>query len=298
MRQLKIQKQITLRDSDTFSRYLTEVNSIPMISPEKELELARKIKQGDLNALEELVRANLRFVISVAKQYNNQGLNLQDLINEGNLGLIRAAEKFDDTRGFKFISYAVWWIRQSIMQALAESGRQIRIPLNKVAMLNKVRKARVQLEQVLQREPTIEEMVHFLEEEEKDKPKRIGFSKEKVEQIINSSNKLTSLDAPIGHESETSSIIDLIPGEIGSGVDGAILRNDLQIELKRVIDLLSEKEKNILIFYYGLFGKKQLGLEEIGNYFGLTRERVRQIKEMAIKKIRRKAGRTRLIEYF
>lgn len=300
MRQLKITQQITKRDSETFTKYLNEVSSIPMLTPDEELELAQKIKKGDKNALEKLVKSNLRFVISVAKQYSNQGLTLQDLINEGNIGLIKAAERFDETRGFKFISYAVWWIRQSIMQAICENGRQIRMPLNKISAITKINQAKSELEQILQREATSDEISDFLMDIEGDKetggdPGK--FTSLKIEELLKSSNKVTHLDAPISNESDAGNMLELIIGENEEDVNSNLKKMDLQIELQRVIKNLKPRERDVLIYYYGLFNNKALSLDEIARNFGLTRERVRQIKESAIRRLRFKSRKTKLIEY-
>lgn len=300
MKQLKITKQITNREDISFNKYLTEVNSIgDIITVEEEIELTKRIKQGDIDARNKLCKANLRFVISVAKQYNGHA-PLPDLVNEGNIGLIKAAEKFDETKGFKFISYAVWWIRQAIMQFLAENGRLVRLPLNKIGTVNKVKQAISDLEQILERQPNIEEIYEYLTDIEIDKgskgePSR--FREDKINELMAISHQPTSLDAPMTTDNESGSLIDVIAGDNNYNADSAIENSDLQIELMRVINTLKQREQEILIHYYGLFGKKQMSLEEIGSMFDLTRERVRQIKEQALRRMKIKSRRTRLVEY-
>lgn len=300
MRQLKITKQITNREDLSFNKYLTEVNSIgDMITPEEEIELTKRIKQGDIDARNKLCKANLRFVISVAKQYSGHA-PLPDLVNEGNIGLIKAAEKFDETKGFKFISYAVWWIRQAIMQFLAENGRLVRLPLNKIGTVNKVKQAVSDLEQILERQPSVEEISDYLtdiELEKGSKGEASKFSEDKLNELMASSHRPASLDAPMTTDNESGSLIDVIAGDNNYNADSAIENNDLQIELMRVINTLKQREQEILIHYYGLFGKKQMSLEEIGSMFELTRERVRQIKEQALRRMKVSSRRTRLVEY-
>lgn len=301
MRQLKITKQITNRDSHAFNKYLTEVNSIgDIISPAEEIELTRRIKEGDISARNKLCVANLRFVISVAKQYCNRQSPLDDLINEGNIGLIKAAEKFDETRGFKFISYAVWWIRQSIMQYLAESGRPIRLPLNKIGMVNKINQAKIELEQIYERQPSVEELSEYLIDLEikKGSSGEPGkYTEDKIVIMIGSSSHLTSLDAPLGNGDEAGSLIDVLE----SGSDYSVTKNtddsDLKIELSRAISTLKDRDKQILTLHFGLFGNEALSLEEIGEKFDLTRERVRQIKESGLRRLKSRARRTTLKEY-
>jgi len=300
MRQLKINQQITNRDSQTFTKYLHEVSLIPMLTTEEEIQLAKEIRLGNKKALTKLVSSNLRFVISVAKQYNNQGLTIQDLVNEGNIGLIKAAERFDETRGFKFISYAVWWVRQAIMQAIAENGRQIRIPLNKVGMINKIKSAKSELEQGLQREATTYELSNYIMNQEEKKGAKGDaekFSEEKVRELLETASNIVSLDAPTNNEENPVSISELIPGETEFDVEKTLKSKDLKIELERMIVTLKPRERDVLILFYGLFGNKQMSLEEIGKTFELTRERVRQIKENAIRRIRNRAHKTKLREY-
>ena len=276
MRQLKITKQVTNRDTLSLDMYLREIGKCELISAEKEVELAKRNKKGDRIALEILIKSNLRFVVSVSKQYQNQGLSLPDLINDGNLGLIKAAERFDETRGFKFISYAVWWIRQSILQALAEQARIIRLPLNKIGSINKINKAFNKLEQEFQREPTVEEVAELME----SKP-------EIVENSLNFSNVHVSLDAPLRDE-EANSLYDVMLNGDSLNPEDGLMDNSLRQEIERSLATLGDRESEILRFYFGLNGYQTHTLEEIGDEFGLTRERVRQIKEKAIKKLKNK----------
>ncbi len=274
MRQLKIVKSITNRESASLDKYLQEIGREDLITVEEEVELAQRIKKGDRIALEKLTRANLRFVVSVAKQYQNQGLSLPDLINEGNLGLIKAAEKFDETRGFKFISYAVWWIRQSILQALAEQSRIVRLPLNQVGSLNKINKALSKFEQENERRPSPEELA-----EELDIPV------EKIAESIKVSGRHISVDAPFV-EGEDNSLLDVLVNDDSPVADRTLLNESLAIEINRALStLLSEREKDIIISFFGI-SCQEMTLEEIGEKFGLTRERVRQIKEKALRKLK------------
>lgn len=273
MRQLKITKSITNRESASLDKYLQEIAKYDLISVEEEVELAQRIRQGDKVAEEKLIRANLRFVVSVAKQYQNQGLSLPDLINEGNLGLIKAAKKFDETRGFKFISYAVWWIRQSIMQAVNEQSRIVRLPLNQVSTLSKYKKAIAEFEQEYERQPTPEELAEILD-----------LPLEKVMETIKVSNKNISVDAPF-QEGEDGSLLDVLENHDSPRVDKGLISESLSTEINRAFATLSEREREILRYSFGI-GTQELTLEEIGAKFGLTRERVRQIKEKAIKKLR------------
>lgn len=274
MRQLKISKQVTNRDSLSLDKYLHEISKVELLSPELEVELAKRIKKGDRDALESLIKGNLRFVVSVAKQYQNQGLSLPDLINEGNLGLIKAAERFDETRGFKFISYGVWWIRQSILQALAEQARIVRLPLNKIGSINKINKAFSQLEQEFQREPTQEELADLLET-------RI----ELIESSLGVSSSHMSMDAPLTDD-ENNNLYDVLLNNDSPSPDNELITDSLRKEIERSLATLGEREADILRFYFGLNGIPPFTLEEIGEEFGLTRERVRQIKEKAIKRLK------------
>jgi RNA polymerase primary sigma factor len=286
MRQLKITKSITNRESQSLEKYLQEIGRVELITPEEEVQLAIRIKQGDQKALDRLVAANLRFVVSVAKQYQNQGLTLSDLINEGNLGLIRAAQRFDETRGFKFISYAVWWIRQSILQALAEQSRIVRLPLNKVGLTNKISRAFSQLEQEYEREPTPEELADILEMES-----------EEVAASLNISGRHVSMDAPVA-DGEESSLIDLM---INPNADQANARLDhhesLRMELSRSLNTLTERQKEVLCYFFGIGVDNPLSLEDIGQRFHLTRERVRQIKDKALAKLQ-SASRSKLLKVY
>jgi RNA polymerase primary sigma factor len=274
MRQLKIAKQVTNRETPSLDKYLHEIGKVDLITVEEEVELARKIKLGDDKALDRLVKANLRFVVSVAKQYQNQGLSLPDLINEGNLGLIKAGQRFDETRGFKFISYAVWWIRQSILQALAEQARIVRLPLNKIGSLNKINKTFADLEQKFEREPTILEVSQALELAPND-----------VKEALRTSGRHISMDAPIGQEEDGNLYDVLLNGDTPSP-DKDLLTDSLRREIERVLMTLSPREAIILKLYYGLNGNHPYSLEEIGEELTLTRERVRQIKEKAIKRLK------------
>lgn len=276
MRQLKITKSITNRESASLDKYLQEIGREELISAEEEVELAQKIKKGDQTALERLTKANLRFVVSVAKQYQNQGLTLPDLINEGNIGLIKAAEKFDETRGFKFISYAVWWIRQSILQALAEQSRIIRLPLNQVGSLNRLNKAFSQFEQKYERIPTPQELAKILE-----------LPSDKVTQAIRISGKHISVDAPFV-DGEENSLLDVISNDDSPKADNSLIKESLNQEIERALSTLTVREKDIIKHFFGI-NCLELSLEEIGEKFGLTRERVRQIKEKAIKRLRQKS---------
>jgi RNA polymerase primary sigma factor len=274
MRQLKIAKQVTNRETPSLDKYLHEIGKVDLITVEEEVELARRIKQGDDRALDRLVKANLRFVVSVAKQYQNQGLSLPDLINEGNLGLIKAGQRFDETRGFKFISYAVWWIRQSILQALAEQARIVRLPLNKIGSLNKINKTFADLEQKFEREPTILEVSQALELAPND-----------VKEALRTSGRHISMDAPIGQEEE-GNLYDVLLNSDAPSPDRTLLNDSLRNEIERTLSTLSAREANIIRYYYGLNGNHPHTLEEIGEKFALTRERVRQIKEKAIKRLK------------
>ncbi|MDR3128723.1 MAG: sigma-70 family RNA polymerase sigma factor [Tannerellaceae bacterium] len=273
MRQLKITKSITNRESASLDKYLQEIGREELISVEEEVELAQLIRKGDRNALEKLTRANLRFVVSVAKQYQNQGLSLPDLINEGNLGLIKAAEKFDETRGFKFISYAVWWIRQSILQALAEQSRIVRLPLNQVGSLNKITKAFSRFEQENERRPSPEEL-----------SEQLDMPVEKISDTLKVSGRHISVDAPFV-EGEDNSLLDVLVNDDAPVADTTLLNESLSKEIDRVLSVLTERESDILRLFFGI-GCREMTLEEIGDRFGLTRERVRQIKEKSIRRLR------------
>ncbi len=284
MRQLKITKSITNRESASLDKYLQEIGHEELVTVDEEVELAQRIRQGDRAALERLTKANLRFVVSVAKQYQNQGLSLPDLINEGNLGLIKAAEKFDETRGFKFISYAVWWIRQSILQALAEQSRIVRLPLNQVGSLNKINKAFSKFEQENQRRPSSEELAEKLE-----------LPVEKVADTLRVSGRHVSVDAPFA-EGEENSLLDVLVNTDSPNADRSLISESLSLEIDRTLATLSTRESDILKYFFGI-GCQELTLEEIGDKFGLTRERVRQIKEKAIRKLRQN-GRCKLLKDF
>ncbi len=286
MRQLKITRQITNRDTPAFERYLQEIGKMDMISPQEEIELARRIKEGDKKALDKLVHANLRFVVSVAKQYQNQGLSLQDLVNEGNLGLIKAAQRFDETRGFKFISYAVWWIRQSILHALAVQGRMVRLPLNKIGTIQKINTAKNKLEQEFQREPTDEEIANLME---------MGLGDVK-DHMRNISRKL-SMDKPLGDESEDGTMEDIMTSEDDVTPDDELMRESLNKEINRTLSVLNKREAEIIKMYYGLNGYYAHSLEEIGEIYGLTRERVRQLKESCIRRLKQTSRHKNLKSY-
>ena len=273
MRQLKITKSITNRESASLDKYLQEIGREDLVSPEEEVELAQRIRKGDQRALEKLTRANLRFVVSVAKQYQNQGLSLPDLINEGNLGLIKAAEKFDETRGFKFISYAVWWIRQSILQALAEQSRIVRLPLNQVGSLNKINKALSKFEQENERQPSSDELSEM-----------IDVPKDKISDTLRVSGRHVSVDAPIV-EGEDNSLLDVLPNTDSPSADRGLVNESLNTEIERALSTLSSREREIIKSFFGI-GCQEMTLEEIGERFGLTRERVRQIKEKAIRRLK------------
>ncbi|WP_421878014.1 sigma-70 family RNA polymerase sigma factor [Marinoscillum sp.] len=285
MRQLKISKQITNRESESLDRYLQEIGRVELITAEEEVILAQKIREGDALALEKLTKANLRFVVSVAKQYQNQGLTLGDLINEGNLGLIKAAQRFDETRGFKFISYAVWWIRQSILQALAEQSRIVRLPLNRVGSLNKVSKTFSELEQKFEREPTPDELAEVLQ-----------VSEDEVIDTIKISGRHVSMDAPFAG-GEESSLLDVLEDEMEDTPDNSLISDSLCIEVQRALSTLTSRESDVVAYYFGLNGSHALTLEEIGEKFGLTRERVRQIKEKAIRRLRH-ASRSKSLKVY
>jgi len=285
MRQLKISKSITNRNTASLDKYLQEIGREELITAEEEVDLARKIKAGDEKALEKLTKANLRFVVSVAKQYQNQGLSLPDLINEGNLGLIKAASRFDETRGFKFISYAVWWIRQSILQALAEQSRIVRLPLNQVGSLNKIKKASSKLEQEFQRLPSSDEIAQEMD-----------VSENKIDSAMKITTRYVSMDAPLLSDDETS-LIDVFVSNDATSTDDELIRESLRREIDRSLSTLSEKERDVINLYYGIGMTHGLTLEEIGAKFDLTRERVRQIKEKAIRRLRH-TSRSKLLKSY
>ena len=287
MRQLKITKQVTNRETASLDKYLLEIGKEDLISTEEEVILAQKIRNGDRKALERLTKANLRFVVSVSKQYQNQGLTLPDLINEGNLGLIKAAERFDETRGFKFISYAVWWIRQSILQALAEQARIVRLPLNKIGTINKINKAYSELEQKFERPPSAEELGEFLE-----------VSTEEVRQSLSSSGRHLSMDAPLSENDESSSsMYDILPNTYMNSPEKELVTESLRKDIERSLSTLTIREGEVVRLYYGLNGVYPLTLEEIGEQFDLTRERVRQIKEKAIRRLKH-TSRSRMLKSY
>ena len=274
MRQLKITKQVTNRETASLDKYLQEIGKVELITADEEVELAQRIKAGDQRALEKLTKANLRFVVSVAKQYQNQGLTLPDLINEGNLGLIKAAQRFDETRGFKFISYAVWWIRQSILQALAEQSRIVRLPLNKIGSINKINKAYASLEQQHERPPSAEEIATKLEMSEMD-----------VKESLRNSGRHVSMDAPLV-EGQDSNLYDVLNSDDSPNPDDDLMVDSLRTEIERSLATLTPREGDVIRLYFGLNGQHPLTLEEIGEKFDLTRERVRQIKEKAIRRLK------------
>lgn len=274
MRQLKITKQVTNRETASLDKYLQEIGKVDLITADQEVELAQRIKAGDQVALEKLTKANLRFVVSVAKQYQNQGLTLPDLINEGNLGLIKAAQRFDETRGFKFISYAVWWIRQSILQALAEQSRIVRLPLNKIGSINKINKTFAFLEQAHERQPSAEEIA-----------KELDMTVEDVKQSLKNSGRHVSMDAPL-IDGEDSNLYDVLRSGESPNPDRELLHESLRTEIERALETLTPREADVIRLYFGLAGQHSMTLEEIGETFDLTRERVRQIKEKAIRRLK------------
>lgn len=275
MRQLKITKSITNRESQSLEKYLQEIGKVELLTPEEEVRLAERIRQGDQRALERLTKANLRFVVSVAKQYQNQGLSLPDLINEGNLGLIKAAQRFDETRGFKFISYAVWWIRQSILQALAEQSRIVRLPLNKVGLTNRINKAFSQLEQEYEREPSAEELAEVLE-----------LETEEVTATLNMATRHVSMDTPLG-DGEDNTLIDVMLNPNADATDEELdHKESLKTEIDRSLKTLTERQQEVIRYFFGIGVDHPLSLEDIGERFNLTRERVRQIKDKAINKLK------------
>lgn len=285
MRQLKITKSITNRESASLDKYLQEIGREELITAEEEVQLAKKIRDGDQRALEKLTRANLRFVVSVAKQYQNQGLSLPDLINEGNLGLIKAAKRFDETRGFKFISYAVWWIRQSILQALAEQSRIVRLPLNQVGSLNKINKAYSKLEQEFEREPSASELANILD-----------LPEDKISDTMKVSGRHVSMDAPF-QQGEEGSLVDVLVNHDSPRADGQLMNESLSKEIDRALSTLTERERDVIKLFFGIGIPHGLTLEEIGAKFDLTRERVRQIKEKAVRRLRH-SSRSKLLQQY
>lgn len=286
LRSLKISRSITNRESESLEKYLQEIGRVEMISPEEEVRLATLIKQGDQKALDKLTKANLRFVVSVAKQYQNQGLTLPDLINEGNVGLIKAAQRFDETRGFKFISYGVWWIRQSIMQALAEQSRIVRLPLNKVGLTNRVSRTYSQLEQEFERAPTVEEIAEVL-----------NVDIEEVSASMRMTSRHVSMDSPLS-DGEESTLIDVLVNVNAESADKQIMFNDsLRQEIQRSLTLLTERQREVICYFYGIGVDEPLSLEDLGIKYGLTRERVRQIKDKALEKLKTFTGSNLLREY-
>ena len=285
MRQLKISKQFTNRENKSLDKYLNEISKVPMIDAQEEVQLAQRIREGDQAALEKLVNANLRFVVSVSKQYQNQGLTLGDLINEGNMGLIKAAKRFDETRGFKFISYAVWWIHQSILQALADQSRIVRLPLNKVGSLGRITQASARLEQELEREPTPQEIADSLD---------IAITE--VENALRSSGRHLSIDAPLA-EGEDNTLLGVLDNNDEPNPDMPLLNESLQNEINRVISTLSDKERDVLKYYFGLDGNPAHTLEDISDKVGFTRERVRQIKEKALRRLR-KSSKSKILKTY
>jgi len=284
MRQLKITKQITNRETASLDMYLQDIGRVELITADEEVILAQKIKQGDQKALDKLVKANLRFVVSVSKQYQNQGLSLPDLINEGNMGLIKAAQRFDETRGFKFISYAVWWIRQSILQALAEQSRIVRLPLNKIGAINKINKAYAKLEQELEREPVAEEISEALD-----------LLPEDIRETMKNQSRHMSMDAPLGNMEDGGSMYELLTNDDEATPDNSLIIESLRSEIDRALTSLTAREADVVRLYYGLSGGHSHSLEEIGEKFELTRERVRQIKEKAVRRLKH-ASRSKILK--
>jgi len=284
MRQLKIAHSITNRDNTSFEKYLQDISKEQMISPEEEVELAQQIRVGNKDALDKLVKANLRFVVSVAKQYQNQGLGLQDLINEGNLGLIKAAKRFDETRGFKFISYAVWWIRQSISHAIADQSRIVRLPVNQLGAVNRIKKEVSRLEQILSRPPTIEEIADV-----------IDLAPEKIREIVKLAARHVSMDAPVSAEDDTNFIDTFVSKDV-TRTDSILIKESLEHEISQTLDVLEPREKELICMFFGIGESHEYTLDEIGEKFNLTREGARQVKEKALKKLR-KNGTRRLKSY-
>ncbi len=287
MRQLKIAKQVTNRETASLDKYLQEIGRVDLITADEEVRLAQRIREGDKEALERLTKANLRFVVSVAKQYQNQGMSLPDLINEGNMGLIKAAERFDETRGFKFISYAVWWIRQSILQALAEQARIVRLPLNKIGTINKINRAYSELEQRLERPPSAEELAEELE-----------ISVNDIRNSLKNNGRHVSMDAPlVADDQSSSSMYDILPNDSLPGPEKNLVLESLRKDIERSLSTLTSREGDVVRLYFGLNGKHPMTLEEIGERFELTRERVRQIKEKAIRRLKH-TSRSRMLQSY
>jgi RNA polymerase primary sigma factor len=286
MRQLKITQSITNRESASLEKYLQDIGKEGMVSPQEEVELAQRIRQGDQFALDKLTRANLRFVVSVAKQYQNQGMSLPDLINEGNLGLIKAAQRFDETKGFKFISYAVWWIRQSILQAIAEQSRMVRLPLNQIGAVNKVKKALSKLEQVYQREPSPEEISEVVE-----------LSRDQIADALKVNNRPISMDAPLDNNEDSNSLLDIMENIDTPSADSHLLSESLSEDINRSLSTLSKREGEIIKMFFGIGTKHNMSLDEIGMQMSLTRERVRQIKETALRRLKHNSRNKLLKSY-
>lgn len=286
MRQLKITKQVTNRETKSLNSYLQDVSKIDMITADEEVELAQRIRKGDQQALDKLTRSNLRFVVSVAKQYQNQGLTLSDIINEGNVGLVKAAQRFDETRGFKFISYAVWWIRQAILQAIAEKGRSVRLPLNKIGEISKINKSMARLQQIYERKPTAEEI-----SEELDIPVS------KVELSLKNINRNLSLDAPFQQDEDSNNLYSVIKSNDSPNPDNELMHDSLRLEINRALETLTPREQDVIKLNFGLNNQQIMSLEEIGQTFDLTRERVRQIREKAIKRLRNES-KSRILKMY
>lgn len=286
MRQLKITQSITNRESPSLEKYLQDIGKEQMVTPQEEVELARRIKAGDQAALDKLTRANLRFVVSVSKQYQNQGLSLPDLINEGNLGLIKAAQRFDETKGFKFISYAVWWIRQSILQAIAEQSRMVRLPLNQIGAMNKVRKALAKLEQKYGRDPSPEEIAEVVD---------VSFGQ--VKEVLKASNKPISMDAPFDNNDENNTLLDVMVNTDAPNTDAALMDESLTADIDRSLNQLSKREAEVIRMFFGIGIKHSMSLDEIASELGLTRERVRQIKETGLRRLKHNSRNKLLKSY-
>jgi RNA polymerase primary sigma factor len=286
MRQLKITKQVTNRESKSLDKYLQDISKVDLITAEEEVELAQRIREGDQAALEKLTNANLRFVVSVAKQYQNQGLKLPDLINEGNVGLVKAAKRFDETRGFKFISYAVWWIRQSILQALAEQSRVVRLPLNKIGVINKINKTYSHLEQINERPPSAAEIA-----------KELDMSESQVKVALKNSGRHLSMDAPFKEGENDSNLYDVLSSDESPNPDDQLMKDSLSVEINRALDTLSQREADVIRLNYGIGNQPAMTLQEIGDMFDLSRERVRQIREKGIRRLKHQSKNKMLKKY-